>query len=199
MEGAFPVEDWLGLSELRQDVERALRHRCPDRHELDDLVQETLMKAARCRPSLQQPARLRAWVIRIAWNVFNDHVRRERVMRGKNMTGEEFDEFQEIESLWGQGAADERFVLDGAVFEVSELVQLVRALVDELTTAERGLYRAFYLEGLGCAITAERLGISRKGAKMRLVRLRRKLKRSIRQRVAAVQVSPGQALEALAC
>lgn len=191
-------EDWLGICELRSDVESTLRRRCPDRHELDDLVQETLIKAARNRPNLQHPSRLRSWVLRIAWNVFHDHVRREHVLRGQCVSSEELDDLQASQGVRTEVDREERLELEGQLFDMSEMVAMVRCQVAKLSATERGLYSAFYSEGLGCATAAERLGTSHKGVKMRLVRLRRKLRRGIRQRVVNLGSSSGRTLEVVA-
>ncbi len=157
------------------------------------------MKAARSRSSLENPSRLRSWVLRIAWNVFHDHVRREHVLRDKNVSGEELDQLQGTQHFPLGGDLEEQLELDGQLFDVGEMVELLRCLIGELSATERGLYTAFYTEGLGCASAAERLGTSHRGVKMRLVRLRRKLRRNIRQRVAVTSTRPGRALEVVAC
>jgi RNA polymerase sigma-70 factor, ECF subfamily len=198
MDGTSGREDWLGICELRSDVESTLRRRCPDRHELDDLVQETLIKAARNRPNLQHPSRLRSWVLRIAWNVFHDHVRREHVLRGQCVSGEELDDLQASQGTGLSVGPEERLELEGQLFDMSEMVSIVRFEVAKLSAKERGLYSAFYSEGLACAIAAERFGTSHKGVKMRLVRLRRKLRRGIRQRAVNHGPSSARTLEVVA-
>jgi len=48
-----------------------------DAHLAEDLLQETLMRAFHGLGQLQQPATLRAWLLRIAQNVLTDAARRE--------------------------------------------------------------------------------------------------------------------------
>ena len=48
-----------------------------DAHLAEDLLQETLLRAFHGLGQLQQPATLRAWLLRIAQNVLTDSARRE--------------------------------------------------------------------------------------------------------------------------
>jgi RNA polymerase sigma-70 factor (ECF subfamily) len=192
------AEDWVGIVELQKDVERTLGQRCPDRHELDDLVQETMIKAARSRPTLGDPQRLRAWVLRIAWNVFRDHVRRQARSRPLHISP---DEMEGIEAL--QSAADDSrvsFALQGTglIYESDELLVVLDCLISELSPEEQRIYRAFYHEGLGCEPIAERLGMSTQSVKMRLFRMRRKLGRRITRRAPQVLSGVARAMGAVA-
>jgi len=67
---------WNGLVEQRQMLVRVLQRRCNDWSIVEDLAQETLLRAARYRPVGIDPSRLPGWLQRIARNVLNDHRRR---------------------------------------------------------------------------------------------------------------------------
>ena len=69
---------WEGLADLRPALRRFVSRRCRDDGEAEDIVPEALIRASRYRESLHDPDRLRPWLMRIALNVFRDHVRRER-------------------------------------------------------------------------------------------------------------------------
>jgi DNA-directed RNA polymerase specialized sigma24 family protein len=73
---------WSGLEELRPSLQRLLARRCRDAAELDDVVQETLLRAARYRAKLSERERLRGWAMRIAINVLRDRVRRRERWSG---------------------------------------------------------------------------------------------------------------------
>ena len=72
------VPTWGELEDLRPALRSFLARRCRDESELDDVVQETLLRAARYRGSLTRSGSLRPWALRIAANVLCDRVRVER-------------------------------------------------------------------------------------------------------------------------
>lgn len=168
-------KDWQGLDELRREVERLLGRTCRDRNELEDLVQETLLRAASFRPGLTDPERLSCWVRRIATNVMRDHVRRKRgqraVVPAELLLELESDEPQPLLSRH----LDD-FEIGGAPYDGEELLGLLQDLLAGLSGQEKHLFRAFYTEGLGCLITAQQLNVTTQTVKMRLYRLRRKLR-----------------------
>jgi RNA polymerase sigma-70 factor (ECF subfamily) len=174
-------EDWSGLEDLRADVERTLRRSCRDANELDDLVQETFMRAARFRSGLQSCERLRSWVLRIAWNVLRDHIRRQRRARTVEVGDEFLLEVEGREPTPGE-APQERFSIGGALVDRAELAQLLVDLMPGLRAEERTLLEGYYVEGLGCAGAGAGLGISPEQAKMRLFRLRKRLRRELLRR-----------------
>jgi len=183
------ASDWCGLSELRNDVERALLRRCRDRGELDDLVQETLLRAASFRDGLQEPERLRAWVLRIAWNVLRDHVRRERRLDCTQMSEEALIELADP-AVGSDGATvAEELRLGAYVYDGEEVFHTLCGLLPELDSADRRLFEVYYREGLGCGAAARRLGVTTQTVKMRLFRLRRRLRRSLQKR-SALQLKP---------
>jgi RNA polymerase sigma-70 factor (ECF subfamily) len=187
-------DDWSGLEELRTDVERTLRRSCRDANELDDLVQETFIRAARFRSGLQSSERLRSWLLRIAWNVLRDHIRRQRRVRTVDV-GEEFLLELEGRELPPGELPQPRFSIGGGLVDRAELAQLLSELMPGLRAEERALLEGYYVEGLGCAGAGAGLGISPEQAKMRLFRLRKRIRRelvrktSLRRR--AVEVSRG--------
>lgn len=188
------TSDWRGLSELRADVERALVRSCRDRGELDDLVQETLLRAASFRDGLQEPERLRAWVLRIAWNVLRDHVRRERRLGRSEVSEEALIELAAEDAGSGRPAVAAELRLGAYVYDGEEVFHTLCALLPELDLADRQLFDAYYREGLGCSAAARRLGVTTQTVKMRLFRLRRRLRRGLQKR-SALHLKPRFAAE----
>jgi len=191
------VGDWSGLCELRRDVERSLASSCRDRSELDDLVQETLLRAARFRTTLQDGSRLRSWLLRIGWNVMRDHLRRERRARSNEVGEDELLEIEGREESPGAAPLFDPVAIGGREFDREDLLGLLRALVPELPESDRALLDAYYGRGLGCQGTALCLGISTQTIKMRLFRMRRRLRREL-QRRAMLSLPSSRGQEAVA-
>lgn len=175
------ASDWSGLEDLRADVERTLRRSCRDANELDDLVQETFIRAARFRSGLQSSDRLRSWVLRIAWNVLRDHIRRQRRARTVEVADEVLLEVEGREQPPGE-SPQTQFSTPGGPVERGELVELLSALLPGLRADERALLEGYYVRGLGCAGSGAQLGISAEQAKMRLFRLRKRIRRELLRR-----------------
>lgn len=171
---------WSGLEPLRDDVRFRLLRSCRDVNEVEDLVQETLIRAAHFRSSLNDRASLRGWVMRIARTVLCDHVRRETRLRGVERAEEVLGSIESRESRLE--AEDPSFCvrLGGRELDSSELSLLLGDVLSKLSPLERGLLEAYYLDGLGVGETAARVGLTAECAKMRLYRLRGRLKRELR-------------------
>jgi len=175
------VNDWNGLYELRGDVERTLSRSCRDRSELDDVVQETLLRAACFRESLHDPERLKAWVMRIAWNVMRDHIRRQRRQRQVEVEEEFLEGLESPERSPSVALASLEILIGRRRFDEDDLSRLLTTQLDGLIGDERELYQAYYTEGLGCPQAARRLNVSPRTIKMRLFRLRRRLRRALKK------------------
>jgi len=171
--------DWSGLSELREDVERALARSCRDRNELDDMVQETLLRAATFRRSLQDHARLRPWVLRIARNVMRDHIRRERRLRRAEIGEALLTEIAGRELAPSLAKVSEPVAIGARTYDGEDVLDILRGILAGLAGDDRKLFEAYYGEGLGCRCAAGRLQVSTQTVKMRLFRLRRKLRRAL--------------------
>lgn len=171
--------DWRGLSELRLDVERTLARSCRDKSELDDMVQETLLRAATFRRSLHDHSRLRPWVMRIAWNVMRDHVRRERRLKRADVSEDFLAEVEGRESAPSHLPESPGVRIGGLVYDGEDVLRLLCDLLPQLSAREFELFQAYYGEGLGCRNAAHRLDVTTQTVKMRLFRLRRKLRRTL--------------------
>lgn len=174
---------WTGLDDLRPALRRYLLRRCQDENTIDDVIQETLIRAARYRGGLMNSDRLGSWVTRIAGNVFRDHARLAR--RGPSV-GHEEELFDQIESR--ESEADE--VQSEGSYRVGARSVERRVLVGHLGAAFAGLLErdrrvlSTYYGGSGDArATAATCGISPGLVKVRLFRARRRLERALHLRV----------------
>ena len=92
-EGAIRENDPGRIEKLVQEnlgwLRGWLRGRLKDPEAVDDLCQESLLKAIRRFPELRDPARFPAWLYRIAENTLRDHLRAEsRLRKMITFTGE---------------------------------------------------------------------------------------------------------------
>ena len=188
---APPPTRWLGLEEQRPGLMAFLSRRCRCGHEVEDIVQETLLRAARFRRADDDPDRLRPWLQTIARNVFHDHLRREsRYERGSDHEGVELT----LERLPGRAdAADDDapiFVFEGRPIDADSLVMHLAPAIASLAAADRRLIRTYYgRDGSGCTSTARALGLSADIVKVRLYRARKRLRRALRRELALWNVA----------
>ncbi len=194
--GPAPVRyRWDGLEELRPALHRYLARRCRDEGEVDDVVQETFLRAARYRGSLAQPQKLQGWALRIALNVLRDQRRREEpalVAEGPEdalgEVAERPDGFPAAgTSLGALAGADEP---DGDLrlgrYLVPREVALrgLRTVLSGLRCDERRMLDAYYAPGGGPDLAARELALPRDLVKVRVFRLRRRLNGMLRRRFA---------------
>jgi RNA polymerase sigma-70 factor (ECF subfamily) len=175
---------WTGIAEHEPAVRAFLARRCRNQAELDDVVQETLLRAARYRSGLTDGSRLRGWLLRIARNCLKDHVRRERRLPCVNLP----DPLEEIESREPDpGAPAEQLSVgrNGEVIEKDDAItELGRVLVGMQALDQRVL-RSYYGRSRPpcCAVVARECDIPRDLVKVRLFRARRRLLRTLAQRL----------------
>ena len=168
---------WEGLEELRPALRDTLSRRCRDASEVDDVIQETFLRAARYRNSVHDVRNLKAWVMRIALNVLADCVRRETRLQRAPLGEELLDDLpctRVAEEAWPASYEVRcgNWLLDGE----RALHFLSGALVG-LQPEERRLINAFYRERRGGPGTARHCAIPRHLVKVRLFRARRRLRR----------------------
>jgi len=175
---------WWGLEELRPAIRRFLAARCRDSSELDDVVQETLLRAARYRENLADCGRLHSWVLRIASNVLRDHVR-----RSSRASAVQFDE-DLGEALPGREPSPARgpqadwiSIGDETVEREVAIAHLLRAF-GELRAHDREVLRSYYAGAESCSATATECGLPPALVKVRLFRARRRLEARVRRSIA---------------
>ena len=179
---------WGGLEGLEPELRRYLQRRCRDASEMDDVVQETLLRAARYRPGLIESERLGGWTQRIAANVLRDLRRRETRLRRVDPEVRPLDHIQSSEApLWEvQG---ERHVRVGDVsLELGLVLDHLEGALGVLREGDRRVLRSYYQRECCAVRTARELGIARRLVKVRLYRARQRLGQALRQRLAEARL-----------
>lgn len=180
---ALASSDWSGLEDLRPDVRAALaRHSCRA-SELDDVVQESLIRAARYRGSLTDTERLRGWVIRIALNVMRDHMRRDLRIPRVEEAEEVFASVEGREGIPGEDPDDEPVEAEGLVFEREYVMRHLDMALAELPRMDQRVLGAWYADADDVRASQVRESMSEL-AKVRAFRARSRLTRLMRSRLA---------------
>jgi RNA polymerase sigma-70 factor (ECF subfamily) len=175
---------WEGLEALRPHLRVTMARRCRDENELDDVVQETLIRAARFRDRLSDPKRLRAWSARIASNVHRDQRRRERLLPTASDGPELLDGSPAKATGEPSGAGSEPGVVCSGWYVDQELaLGQMRQAFEELPVQDRRVLRAFYAGPGRSRDTAAECGLPVGVVKARLYRARRRLERLMRRRL----------------
>lgn len=180
---AEPVRcTWTGLEDLRSEVRAAIARHASRRIELDDVVQEALLRAARYRNGLSDPSRLRGWVIRIAMNVLRDQMRRDLRLPRVEKPDEVFELIEGREGIPGDACEDDTLESEGTLFEREVVLAHLDRVFEELPRGDRRVLDAFYGNG------ARRANFVREGApdlfKVQVFRARARLARALRKRLA---------------
>ena len=154
------VEGWLPL--VYNIVGRALNGHA----DVDDVVQETMLRAVGNLGSLRDPDSFRSWLVAIAMRQIRDRARRRQPARLDESAAHDAADFAELTVL--------RLQLEGQRREVAEAV---RWLDDE----DRQLISLWWLEVAGELTRRElaaAVGISRQHAAVRVQRLKERLETS---------------------
>ena len=141
----------------RAELVRFVLARVRDPAAADDIVHDTLLKALAQIGTLEDPAKLRAWLYRITRNAIVDHYRARR-------PAEPLPEDLEAESPAEVERAEQ------------ELARCLTPLLGGLPAAYREALTLAELEGLPQREVARRGGLSLSGAKSRVQRARRLLR-----------------------
>jgi RNA polymerase sigma-70 factor (ECF subfamily) len=129
----------------------------------EDLAQETLLRGWRNRSRLRDPRSARLWLLRIAGNLWTDHLRRRR-FRPRVMEGEPPCPHPLPDRLTDQ----------------QEKVRRALAAMDELPPRQRQVMYLATCEGLSHAEVAEVLQIDVGAVKSSLSLARRELRRRLK-------------------
>jgi RNA polymerase sigma-70 factor (ECF subfamily) len=130
-------------------VHRLLSSLSGDPHATDDLTQETFLRALARLDSFQPGTNLRAWLLRIASNLFFDERRRQRHRRCAPLPAE----------VPGRGAPV------GSALETSERSALVRIALEELSALTRLVFHLRVQEELSFREIAELAGTTEQAAR----------------------------------
>lgn len=174
---------WEGLVELRPALRRFVSRRCRDEGEAEDIVQEALIRGWRYRASLVDATRLRPWLLRIALNVFRDHVRREKRLPRVDVEPELFDRLEGREDVPGEPRVEPQVELEGAIVGKPRVLDHLCDARGTLRDPDRDLLDSYYDEGRSCTETARVCEIPTHLVKVRLYRARHRLRRVVRSKL----------------
>jgi RNA polymerase sigma-70 factor (ECF subfamily) len=144
-----------------------------DADEVEDVIQETYVRAFKALPRLKEAGAFEAWLLSIARN--RARTRLERKSHLKRIE----EEAQEPEP--------EAIPPLPEALQVERDIAVVRQLIAELPEGEeKKTVQLFYLEGeLSAREIAEKLGVGKSAVTMRLERFRARIKRELLRRVLA--------------
>ena len=178
-EGLRP--DRAAFSELlrryQSHVERVLYHLAPDWQDRADLAQEVWIRVYRNIKRLQEPAKFRGWLSRIATNLFYDELRkRKRVRPPMSLDAPRFLEDGEMD--WEIAADSPGPDEDLTTREFYD--QLHEAIAD-LPEVFRTTIVLREIEGLAYEEIAEITGVSLGTVKSRIARARQRLQQQLQK------------------
>ena len=157
---------WRALSDrLRSFVGR----RVAERADVDDLVQEILLRVQRGLPRLRDTQRFGPWVYQVARNALSDH--RRAAVRHTSAMREAAEDPRSNE--WSNADPTESDFLQHAMAEYAA------SLIDGLPHSYREAMKLTEVEGLTQAQAAARVGVSLSGMKSRVQRGRRMLRAAV--------------------
>ena len=146
-----------------ENIRRIGLRRLRNRNEIDDFVQETLLRAFSKRSQLRDEAKFEAWIAAIARNLareWNRAYHRRKRAEAADRTTE---------------AVDSRNPLD--VLEKAEERELLKQAVARLNESDREILRARYVDDASYAELQERYGLSYSAVGLRLHRAKRRLRK----------------------
>ncbi|MFN7131131.1 MAG: RNA polymerase sigma factor [Myxococcales bacterium] len=144
-----------------------------DEDEVQDVVQESFVRAFSGLKGLREPGRFGPWVMTIARNRCFTHLSRKQVQqKALNDFGKEWD----VELAQDPGPDEAE-------------IRVVRELIEGLKDGpEKETVRLFYLEGqLSAREIADRLGVGKSAVTMRLERFRAKVKARLAARILEIR------------
>jgi RNA polymerase sigma-70 factor, ECF subfamily len=147
-------------------VQRMIRRIVRNESDVEDVIQEAILKAFIHLPDFRSEARFGTWFYRIA---ANQAIHLHRVSRTWRFVAIDDIDWTLRDPL---ANAEERL-------EKVELCRVVKEGIGRLPAHSRAAVRLFHFEGLSVIETAQRLGLSEAGVKTRLVRARSRLGRML--------------------
>ncbi len=163
-------DEFAELVQRHQGHVFAILHRYErDFQKLEDLAQETFLKAWRALDKFDGRAPFEHWLAKIAVHTALDHLRKER--RRRNEVG--FGELGDATLEWLRND-DERSELDAR-----QAAELLAVAMRELSPAEQLVITMQELEGRSVKEICERTGSSSVAVRVRAVRARAKLRKAL--------------------
>lgn len=171
------VEAWEGLEELRDGLRAFLVRQCPDENEIEDVIQETFLRAARYRRRRAVQS-LRPWALRIALNVLANA--RRRVVRTQAVPADET--FDPVDR-GAEPPAEDSFAVEGLCLDGESARELLLVGLGGLRTRDRAVLDSYYGGDEEAAVAAHECGIPRHLVKVRLYRARQRLRTLLARKV----------------
>ena len=153
-------EQW---GRLRSDVSRLVARRLPTRADVEDVVQEVLLRVWKHGGSVREEERFGAWLSRVAYTAAADHLRARQKLP--------LVRYEPTE----QPGPDP--VQEPGVKRL--IASVLRPFIDALPDPYRETVALSELDGLGHAVIAERLGVSVSAVKSRVQRGREQLRQML--------------------
>ena len=155
----------MDIKQLWQEYSHQLRQflqsRVDDSSEVDDLLQEILIKTYRNLDTIRQPGKVQSWLFRIARNTLIDRYRRSRADIADI----------DVDRLAAFSDEDEQYEQIRR-----ELAGCVRPFLSQLPDKYREAVEWVDLQGKSQRVLATELGLSHSAVKSRVQRGRRRLK-----------------------
>jgi RNA polymerase sigma-70 factor (ECF subfamily) len=161
MQAQIEVSREVLFNELAIDLKKFIARRVPNSADVEDVLQETLIKIHRSIGCLAPNSNLYAWVYKVTRNAIIDHHRRQQA-------NSHLDPLHALPEDFAQKAVS-RDVL-------GEIAPCLRPMLDYLPEKYAEAVRLSDLEDVPQAELAKRLGLSLSGAKSRVQRGREQLK-----------------------
>jgi RNA polymerase sigma-70 factor (ECF subfamily) len=145
-----------------------------DADEVEDVIQESYVRAFKALPRLKEPGAFEAWLLSIARNRARSRLERASQVRRLEDDGQAELEPEAVPAM-------------PAALQVERDIAVVRQLIAELPEGdEKRTVQLFYVEGeLSAREIAEQLGVGKSAVTMRLERFRSRIKRELLRRVLA--------------
>ncbi|MFQ5549453.1 MAG: RNA polymerase sigma factor SigZ [Woeseia sp.] len=157
-------------SEYGQGIKQFLNARLPHSADVDDLVQQVLIKTHEHISDVREPSKFRPWLYQVARNTLNDYYRRARpdaslpdILLPPEDDVEAYEEIRQ------------------------ELAQCIRPFISQLPEKYRDAVQAADLDNVPQTELAARLGLSHSAAKSRVQRGRAML-RELYQKCCALEI-----------
>ncbi|MCP5022909.1 MAG: sigma-70 family RNA polymerase sigma factor [bacterium] len=154
------------------------RHYIRSQAEMEDLVQESFLKAYSRLSSFQNQASFYTWLYRITKNTILDHLKR----KGRSPVQAMEDPEEVLGGVSGAEGRSGRLPAPDAQLLSSEVVGITRDVLQELPDIFRDVLILRELEGLPYAEISEALGVSIGTVESRIFRARAKFKEKLIQK-----------------
>lgn len=181
---------WRDLEDLQPLVRSFLRQKLRDENDVEDIVQECLLRAARHRALEGEPDKLSSWMLRIAENALVDHRRRSRRAPVLESEADVLDRFEGRELTPGEERDEQRVSLGTRVLERDDLFACMARSLRSMALGDQAVLERYYAGGGDCEELARVAAVAPTRIKSRLFRARRRLSRLVLRRLPELDEGP---------